>query len=67
MDYYSLREGQEVEYEVGQGRNGRSQAVGVRLAATENSQGEDAAAALEDVEATPSEPQEEETTREDQD
>ena len=31
VDYYSLREGQEVEYEVGQGRNGRSQAVRVRL------------------------------------
>jgi len=40
VDYYSLREGQEVEYEVGQGRNGRSQAVGVRLARTENNQGE---------------------------
>jgi len=32
VDYSSLREGQEVEYEVGQGRNGRSEAVGVRLA-----------------------------------
>jgi len=35
VDYDSLREGQEVEYEVGQGRNGRSQAVRVRLAETE--------------------------------
>lgn len=33
VDYYSLVEGQEVEYEVAQGRNGRSQAVRVRLAA----------------------------------
>jgi len=33
VDYDSLVEGQEVEYEVGQGRNGRSQAVRVRLAA----------------------------------
>ena len=32
VEYSSLREGQEVEYEVGQGRNGRSEAVGVRLA-----------------------------------
>ena len=32
VDYSSLREGQEVEYEVGQGRNGRSEAVRVRLA-----------------------------------
>jgi len=35
VDYDSLREGQGVEYEVGQGRNGRSQAVRVRLAETE--------------------------------
>ena len=32
VDYYSLREGQQVEYEVSQGRDGRSQAVKVRLA-----------------------------------
>ena len=32
MGYGSLREGQEVEYEVGQGRNDRSEAVRVRLA-----------------------------------
>ncbi|MFC1968681.1 cold-shock protein [Chloroflexota bacterium] len=46
VDYYSLREGQEVEYEVGQGKNGRSRAVGVKLAGTEISQ--DEAATLED-------------------
>ena len=63
VDYDSLREGQEVEFEVGQDRNGRSQAVRVRLAATENSQGEAATAALEDVGDTPSEPQAEETTQ----
>ncbi len=34
MEYSSLREGQEVEYEVGQGRNGRSEAVRVRLTET---------------------------------
>ncbi len=33
VDYNSLVEGQEVEYEVGQDRNGRSQAKGVTLAA----------------------------------
>jgi CspA family cold shock protein len=32
VDYSSLREGLEVEFEVGQGRNGRPQAVNVRLA-----------------------------------
>jgi len=32
VEYRSLREGQEVEFEVGKGRNGRSQAVRVRLA-----------------------------------
>ncbi len=31
VDYASLREGQEVEFEVGQGRDGRAQAVKVRL------------------------------------
>ena len=67
VDYSSLREGQDVEFKVGQGRNGRSQAVGVRLAGTENSQGEAAVAAIEDVGATPGEPQAEETTQGDQD
>jgi len=32
MDYNSLREGQQVDFEVGQGRNGRPQAIRVRLA-----------------------------------
>ena len=32
VDYSSLREGQEVEFEVGQGRSGRPEAVSVRLA-----------------------------------
>jgi len=32
VDYNSLREGQQVEYEVGKGRNGHPEAVGVRLA-----------------------------------
>jgi len=32
VEFGSLREGQEVEFEVGQGRDGRKQAVNVRLA-----------------------------------
>jgi CspA family cold shock protein len=32
VDYSSLREGQEVEFEVGQGRSGRPEAARVRLA-----------------------------------
>ena len=32
VDYSSLREGQEVEFEVGKGQDGRPQAVRVRLA-----------------------------------
>jgi len=32
VEYGSLREGQEVEFEVGRGRDGRSQAVKVKLA-----------------------------------
>ena len=67
VDYYSLREGQGVEFEVGRGRDGRSQAVRVRLAVTENSQGEAEATAFEDLGATPSEPETEETTQGDQD
>lgn len=31
VEYGSLREGQEVEFEVGQGRDGRQQAVNVRV------------------------------------
>lgn len=32
VNYNSLREGQQVEFEVGKGRNGRPQAIRVRLA-----------------------------------
>jgi len=32
VDYSSLREGQQVEFDVGQDRNGRPQAVSARLA-----------------------------------
>jgi len=32
VNYSSLREGQQVEYEVGRGHNGRLQAITVRLA-----------------------------------
>jgi CspA family cold shock protein len=32
VEFASLREGQQVEYEVGKERNGRPEAVGVRLA-----------------------------------
>ena len=32
VDYSSLREGQQVEFEVGRGRDGRDQAVRVRVA-----------------------------------
>ena len=67
VDYSSLREEQEVEFEIGPGRDGRSRAVSVRLAATESSQDEAAAAAPEEAGDTPSEPQAEETTQEDQD
>ena len=35
VEFNSLREGQEVEFEKGQGRDGRPQAVKVRLAATQ--------------------------------
>jgi len=35
VDFDSLREGQEVEFEVGRGRSGRPQAVKVRLAQPE--------------------------------
>ena len=35
VDYSSLREGQEVEFELGQGRSGRPEAVRVRLAQPE--------------------------------
>ena len=67
VNFDSLSEGQGVEFELGQGRQGRPQAVGVKLAATESSQDEAATAALEDVGATPGEPQAEEITQGDQD
>ena len=35
VEFGSLREGQEVEFEVGQGRDGRQQAVSVRLTETQ--------------------------------
>jgi len=40
VEFNSLREGQEVEFEKGQGRDGRPAAVKVKLAGTENSQAE---------------------------
>ena len=40
VEFYSLREGQEVEFEKGQGRDGRPCAVKVKLAGTEDSQTE---------------------------
>jgi len=67
VDYSSLREEQEVEYEIGKGRDGRSQAVSVKLAATGDSQEEAVTTVIEDEETTSSEPQAEETTPEDQD
>ena len=35
VDYSSLKEGQQVEFEIGQGRDGRPQAVKVRAAESE--------------------------------
>jgi len=40
VNFDSLREGQQVEFDPGQGRDGRPQAVRVRLAVTESGQGE---------------------------
>ncbi len=40
VEFNSLSEGQEVEFEKGQGRDGRPCAVKVKLAGTENSQAE---------------------------
>ncbi len=40
VEFSSLSEGQEVEFEKGQGRDGRPAAVKVKLAGTENSQAE---------------------------
>ncbi|MFC1999703.1 cold-shock protein [Chloroflexota bacterium] len=67
VKFYSLREGQEVEFELGQGRDGRPNAVRVRLAARKSSQDEAATSALEDWKPTPGEPQAEETMQGDQD
>ena len=67
MDFYSLREGQEVEFEVGKGRDGRPQAMEIRLVATGSSQSESEATGLEDAATTPGEPEAEETAQEDQD
>ena len=36
VEYNSLREGQQVEFEIAKGRNGRAQAVRVRLAQPES-------------------------------
>ncbi len=38
VDYSSLREGQEMEFEVGKGRDGRSEAVKVKLAQPKSEQ-----------------------------
>ena len=40
VEFYRLREGQEVEFEKGQGRDGRPCAVKVKLAGTEDRQAE---------------------------
>lgn len=40
VDYDSLVEGHEVEFEISSGRDGRSQAVRVKLAETKNNQDE---------------------------
>ena len=37
VEFHTLREGQEVEFDKGQGRDGRPQAVKVRLAETQTS------------------------------
>ena len=67
VGYNSLRGGQGLEFEVGQGRDGRSQAVNVRLAATGTHHSEYKATGLEGAGATPGEPEAEETKQEDQD
>jgi len=55
VEFNSLREGQEVEYEKGQGRDGRPCAVKVKLAGTENSQ--DEAGVEEESETSKEEPE----------
>ena len=51
VEFNSLREGQEVEFEKGQGRDGRPQAVKVRLAETqvENDSGGDGGDSVDSV------------------
>jgi len=63
VGYNSLVEGQEVEYEVGQGRDGRSQAVKVRLAVYQAQPDEPEEVATEEgpaIEAVPEEVADEE-------
>ncbi len=55
VEFNSLREGQEVEFEKGQGRDGRPCAVKVKLAGTENSQAE--AGVEEEPETSKEEPE----------
>jgi len=55
VEFNSLREGQEVEFEKGQGRDNRPAAVKVKLAGTENSQAE--AGVEEESETSKEEPE----------
>ncbi len=55
VEFSSLREGQEVEFEKGQGRDNRPAAVKVKLAGTENSQAE--AGVEEESETSKEEPE----------
>jgi len=55
VEFNSLLEGQEVEFEKGKGRDGRPAAVKVRLAGTENSQAE--AGVEEESETSKEEPE----------
>ncbi len=55
VEFSSLREGQEVEFEKGQGRDNRPAAVKVKLARTENSQAE--AGVEEESETSKEEPE----------
>ena len=55
LEFNSLSEGQEVEFEKGQGRDGRPAAVKVKLAGTENSQAE--AGVAEEPETNKEEPE----------
>ncbi len=55
VEFNSLSEGQEVEFEKGQGSDGRPAAVKVRLAGTENSQ--DEASVEEESETSKEEPE----------